>query len=375
MSQSQHLSWPQGQHVSRASAPRYKGRCEATAPPDYEWAPLVGALDHHNRFATAAWFASWAETFLPFQDWVPPMRYVSVRDDAGVLRAVFPVATQRKSVVSVASLGGFYWPYRAAALPPDASPQVCDALAHALKSTSSFAVRYGPVAATDGGIARLNEALQRNGWNVRGTDLGATYAVELPGTWEEYEERLSKKLRWNIRYYERKMAREGELEIECLKSTAGERWSKVVEDLGRIESMSWQQRANGKARFVGEPNRSFWTKLLAQTPFGSMAAVWVIRFNGQPVSFCFCLDCGDTRHILANHYADGVRDYSTGTILYGYVFRDAIASGTLKRINIGIGDSGYKSAWGATPSFTLMDYLAFRPGAGGRLLALATRLR
>ena len=44
-------------------------------------------------------------------------------------------------------------------------------------------------------------------------------------------------------------------------------------------------------------------------------------------------------------------------------------------VNIGAGDSGYKTRWGAQPSFKLIDWFAFRPGAGGRLLELANQLR
>jgi CelD/BcsL family acetyltransferase involved in cellulose biosynthesis len=106
-----------------------------------------------------------------------------------------------------------------------------------------------------------------------------------------------------------------------------------------------------------------------------MVSVWLMYFRGEPVSFCFCLDCADMRHVVANHYAEHVRGYSTGSVLYRHMFRDAVESGVIRRVNIGMGDSGYKSRWGAQPSFALVDWIAFRPGARGRLLDLAQRLR
>jgi CelD/BcsL family acetyltransferase involved in cellulose biosynthesis len=107
----------------------------------------------------------------------------------------------------------------------------------------------------------------------------------------------------------------------------------------------------------------------------AMACAWLMYFDRVPVSFCFCLDCGDTRHIIANHYAEHVQRYSTGSVLYLHVFRDAVESPAIRSVNIGAGDSGYKTRWGARPSFQLIDWIAFRPGAGGRLLELANRLR
>jgi hypothetical protein len=100
-----------------------------------------------------------------------------------------------------------------------------------------------------------------------------------------------------------------------------------------------------------------------------------MRFNGEPVSFCFCLDCGDVRYILANNYAESVRRYSTGSVLYKHVFRQSVESGTVRRVNIGLGDPGYKSRWGAQPAFDLVDWIAFRPGPRGAALDLAWRLR
>jgi len=48
---------------------------------------------------------------------------------------------------------------------------------------------------------------------------------------------------------------------------------------------------------------------------------------------------------------------------------------TLRSVNIGMGDPGYKSRWGANPSFQLVDWIAFRPGVRGYFLDFAHRMR
>lgn len=346
-----------------------------TAPRDDEWQSIADALAPHNRFATAVWIRAWGDSLLPYQNWRPPLRYLTVRADGGRLLAVFPFAMQRQSGIPVSSLAGFYWPFRTPVIPENAAAETFDALASAFTRSTTVALRYGPVTDANRAIGRLNAALKNQGWRVHRSTLGTTFSVSLPASWEQFEHNLGKSLRFNARYYERKMQREGVLEIRCSKDARGPPWSGTVRDLALIEARSWQQRAGGKPRFFGERNQAFWTSVLSDPVFGRMASVWLMYFDAEPVSFCFCLDCADTRHIVANHYAEHVRGYSTGSVLYRHVFRDAIESGMIRCVDIGLGDSGYKSRWGAQPSFELVDWIAFRPGARGRLLDLASKLR
>jgi hypothetical protein len=133
-------------------------------------------------------------------------------------------------------------------------------------------------------------------------------------------------------------------------------------------------QGRGKIRFFGEPSQTYWRGLLSDSGFASTTCAWVMYFDGQPVSFCFFMDCGDTRHIMANHCAEQVYGYGTGSILYRHVFRNTNASGAIHRVDIGLGDSGYRSRWNAQPSHRLLERMAFRPVPFGRLLELATGL-
>lgn len=347
-----------------------------TAPLDDEWQTLMSAMAPSTRFATAAWIDAWGRSFLPYQNWLPPLQYLTVRAADGQLRAVFPLATQKEAGISVVSLAGFYWPFRSPILPETPCTKTLEALAGAFThSSTALAIRYGPVPETHPGIAGLNAALEDQGWLLQRLRLGRTFAVTLPDTWQQFEDSLGRRLKTNTKYYERKMRREGALEIRCSRNSSDPSWAETIRDLGAIERRSWQWKEGGKLRFFGERNQAFWSRLLLGSRFGQLASVWLMYFKGEPVSFCFCLDCDDIRHIVANNYADHVHGYRTGSILYGCVFRDAVRSDTIHSVNIGMGDSGYKSRWGAKPSFALVDWMAFRPGARGRLLGFANMIR
>jgi hypothetical protein len=345
------------------------------APGDAEFQRLVAALSPESRFATGAWIRAWGKSFLPHENWFPPLRYLTVRGTDGQLRAVFPFATQKKFGISFASLGGFYWPFRSPIIPESSRAETFSALADAFTdSWRTIALRYGPVRETHPAIVSFNAALENRGWRVHRFTLGKTYSVSLPDTWQQFENSLGRNLRTNTYYYERKMRREGELEIRCIRNTTGASWARTIHDLGVVEGKSWQRTEGAQLRFFGERNQGFWTSLLCESGFGNIVSVWLMYFKGEPVSFCFCLDCAPVRHILANTYAENVRAYSTGSVLYMHVFRDAVESRIIRRVNIGMGDSGYKTRWGAQPSFELVDWIAFRPGVRGRLLDFVNRV-
>ena len=345
-------------------------------PPEAAWRALASAMPPGYRFLGAAWFSAWAEHLLPYETWRGPLRYVVAAQADGTLSGAIPLATQSQFGFPVASLGGLYWPFRAPLIVEAGTEATCEALAAALtRSRLPVALRYGPVPGDDSGIAALTASLASRGWRLHRTRVGITYAVDLPGTWVDLERRIGKGLRTDIHYCERKLAREGTLEIRCIAGAGTPGWRTAIDDMGAIERRSWQFRERGNLRFHGERNAAFWTRLLVDGGFGEIAVAWLMRFNGEPVSFCFCLDCGDVRYILANNYAESVRRYSTGSVLYKHVFRQAVESGTVRRVNIGLGDPGYKSRWGAQPAFDLVDWIAFRPGPRGTALDLAWRLR
>jgi CelD/BcsL family acetyltransferase involved in cellulose biosynthesis len=357
-------------------SPQVEAEFLAKPPLESAWQALAGAVAPKHGFLTAAWFNAWDRHLLPYENWRGPLRYLAARGPAHTLNAVLPLATQRQLGIAVASLGGLYWPFRAPLIAESTAEATCHALAATLTQSRSLRpLRYGPVPDDDAGTSCLNAALAKWGWRLRRSTLGTTYAVDLPGTWAELERRLGKSLRTNVEYYERKLGREGALDIRCIRGPDNPDWQTVVDDLGSIEQRSWQFRERGRMRFHGERNAAFWRDLLVGNRFGQVAIAWVMHFNGEPVSFCFCLDCGDIRYIFANNYAESVHRYSTGSVLYKHVFRDAIESGAIRRINIGLGDPGYKSRWSAQPAFDLVDWIAFPPGLRGGSLDFAWRLR
>jgi Acetyltransferase (GNAT) domain len=344
------------------------------APSHEEWNALLRDIVPAKAFLTAAWFEHWSRSFLPLNSWCGPLSYLVARGHDGALIGLAPFAMQKKAGIKFTSLGGYYSPFRSIVLADSARHVAAENLAVALsESADCFALRYGPVRADDEDFAALNAALVKRGWRLNAMPAGATVAVDLPTTWDAFERRLGRKLRVSSAYYERKMQREGVVVIREFSGSNKVDWSGVIADLGHVEAQSWLVSETGNLRFLGDRNHRFWLGLLSQSEAGDHVRVWLMYWRGSPVSFCFAMDYGYVRYVLANQYSEAVRNYRTGSILYRYMFRDAIESGTVSTINIGAGDSGYKSRWGANPSFRLKNWLAFPPGVRGRLLDLGLR--
>ena len=302
------------------------------------------------------------------------MSYLVARGCDGALIGLAPLARQKRAGVMFTSLGGYYSPFRSIVLASGARRDAAECLAAALsESAGCTALRYGPVPMEDEDVAALNAALVKMGWRLQAMPAGATMAVDLPTTWDAFERRLGRKLRINSAYYERKMQREGGLVIREISGNGRVDWSQVIADLGRVEEKSWLVSGAGTLRFLGDRNYRFWLGLLSQSEAGNHARVWLMYLGNAPVSFCFAMDYGGVRYVLANQYAETVRNFSTGSVLYRHMFRDAIESGAIGRVNVGTGDSGCKRRWGAAPSFGLKNWLAFPPGFYGSLLDLALR--
>jgi len=345
-----------------------------TAPSQEEWSALLRDAAPTKSFLSAAWFEHWSRSYLPLNGWRGPVLYLVARGRDGALIGLAPFARQQRAGVSFTSLGGYYSPFRSIVLAGAAREAAAEGLAETLSErTICVALRFGPIPTDDADIAALNIALAKRGWKLHAIPAGTAMAVDLPATWDAFERQLGKGLRTKSAYYERKMQREGSVDIREFLGGSNTDWASVIADLGSVEEQSWLVSKAGNLRFLGERNHRFWVGLLSQSEAGDHARLWLMYFRGSPVSFCFAMDYGRVRYVLANQYAASVRSYRTGSVLYRYMFRNAIDSRAISAINIGAGDSGYKSRWGAKPSFGLENWVAFPPGVRGSLLALAFR--
>lgn len=358
---------------------------KSTSTPGVEArASMTGYTENFSISGTATdwgfihpnWYLQWERCLLPDRDWRGPIRFLQASAHPGGVVAVLPLARQLKGPITFWSLGGNYEPFRG--FPSDCrNPErTASAVAEAIESFADIrALRMGPVRADDSAVMALCALLDRRGWSVHRSTLGLTFEVAPGPDWNEYFSGLGTGLRRSIRYDEKALKKLGEYRVAHFGERGAPLGREVVSDLATIESASWLASRGGTARFTSAKQQAFWTEIFLDPGLSRHCHVWIMYSSGNPISFCFAIDAGRSRYIVANNYSEKFSKYSTGSILYSAVFRDAIEVRGISLINIGLGDSGYKQRWGAKPSFELADIVAFRPGVVGRVLDGAYWLR
>lgn len=336
----------------------------ASEPPD-GWDQLMQRTIPEYGFLRSIWYSAWANSYLPYGNWSGPIMFLSVGTPDGC-SAVLPLATQKMAFLRFVSLAGPYMPFRD--LPIDVEePCIAGLLADSVTGLRNLVgLRLGPVDQRSPSALALVNALCRRGWKVSHHEVGRQFVVKLPSDLKKYIASLGKKKIKRINYYWRKMQQAGPCELICHSELNEADWYQVFGEVADVEGRSWVGDL-GEARFVGEQNQTFWRTLASDPWIQQSLKVWMIYFDGHPVSFCLALDAGQTRYIIANSYDPKVADFSTGSTLYKEVITQAITAG-LTEVHIGQGDSGYKNRWRAKDVGGLMDIVAFPPGVAGVLL-------
>jgi CelD/BcsL family acetyltransferase involved in cellulose biosynthesis len=224
-------------------------------------------------------------------------------------------------------------------------------------------------------VAVLVDRLRAARWTLIRRDAGTEFLVDMPPSVDAFRATLSRNLRTNIPYKERRMNREGRVRIEFVHAATRPEWDRAIEAMGAVEVQSWVgHAADGHLHFRDERNARFWSDFLAEPAPSRAARAWVLYFNELPASFYFSLDSGERRYFIAGLHTDAVARYSAGYILMQRMLEDAITNG-IKVVNLGVGDAGYNSRWGAQGDEQLEDWIALRPGLLGKGLAAAWRLK
>jgi hypothetical protein len=238
---------------------------------------------------------------------------------------------------------------------------------------SVVGIRFGPIPNNDALLLTLNGELERTGWKVMRKEIGEEFVFENPGGVEKYTASLGNNRRRDVEKHWKKLCRRGPTEIRHFNNCTVSEWETVLRDLRAVEAASWVA-TSGEPRFLGQSNELFWRTLLLDAWFRQAIHVWLIYHADVAVSFNLVLDSGNTRYGIASSFDIRFAEFGTGCKLFQQVAYDAFSRG-VERINGGLGDSGFKTGWGAKPLSTLIDLVAFSPSLSGNVAHLAAQTR
>lgn len=318
-------------------------------------------LSHHG-FLRAAWYRAGAAD----RGRTLVIRHGGAGDGGGVIAAI-PTAPFGPAFGGARKVAGPYWPFRAPLIAADCSAfDLVLALEHPATRRLGPVWRIGPARMDDPATTLLVEAAQTAGWTILSRPAGSSWVVDLDAARATGWPRASTKKR--LRRIERRLGTLGQVTWQHVR---GHDWDDgVLTDLGAVEAASWvgTDTDGSGAKFLTAAQRSVWQAILHDPLLGDMLCATILRVDGRAVAFSFDCDDGPVRYGIVGSYMTKLGAYEIGKLANYRSMEDASAAGQ-RRLDLGIGDSGYKREMGAVEAYHMADLLFVRSRIAARLFA------
>lgn len=216
----------------------------------------------------------------------------------------------------------------------------------------------------------LLAAVPSAGWQSQCQEQEVCPELLLPNTIAELHAAFPGRLRSNLRYYRRRIEREG----GAFETVDAQALPEAMEALFELHQARWRRRrlpgvfSSGRVR---EFHHDAAAGLLAR----GHLRLHVLRRQGRVQAALYCFTCRERGYYYAGGFDHQVAHLSPGTALTGFALEDAVRAGAAA-FDFLRGDEPYKYAWGATNRVN-QRRLLWRPGTAGamspRLVALEQR--
>ncbi|MGV3724169.1 MAG: GNAT family N-acetyltransferase, partial [Actinomycetota bacterium] len=216
----------------------------------------------------------------------------------------------------------------------------------------------------------LLSAPETPGWRDQRFEQEVCPALPLPPTVTELHSRLPSRLRSNLRYYRRRIEREG----GTIETADAETLPAAMDALFELHQARWRRRRLPGV-FSSARVRSFHREAAAGLLARDRLRLHLMRFQGTVGAALYCFACRGRGYYYAGGFNPELSRLSPGTVLTAYAMEDALRAGA-RTFDFLRGDEPYKYAWGAT-NRTNHRRLLWRVGGAGaiapRLVALERR--
>lgn len=334
-----------------------------------KWSKINETCRENEQFLNKAWFEAWLIQKENIDSWQGDIRYEPVNSNNDN-HAIIAYGIQSVGPFNFASLAGNYFPQRGI---PNTGPDLelikntADKLFEIIKTegsgTSGFRMDY--VHREDEFIATLKAQLLKNKWKLISRQRDQNFGMDFWSSEEEFMATLNSKKKSKIRSREKKMARDGHVELKHYNDVSQDQWATIFKEIEVVESNAWIGEKD-HAKFVGPTNQIYWNSLVKDEWFRRALNAWVMYFNNKPVSYSLEMDTEHTRYSMCRSYDKDFGKYGTGIAIVISIIVQAIEAGK-KHYDLGLGDTGYKADMGASIISTLDEYIFFPPTFMGRV--------
>ena len=185
-------------------------------------------------------------------------------------------------------------------------------------------------------LAPIEAAAPGAGFALAREDEALSPSVELPGTWEEYLGRLSKKDRHELRRKLRRLDSGGDIELRVVAEP--DEASDLLDTLFRLMRIS----SHHKEEFLERPGmEAFFREMVRVMAEERMLRFYLLTLDRLPVASVLNFDLGGVLYMYNSGYDPQYSSYAVGLMSKALLIRDAIESGR-SCVDFLRGDESYK---------------------------------
>ncbi|MFC2067093.1 GNAT family N-acetyltransferase [Chloroflexota bacterium] len=282
------------------------------------WSSSSYRLKWDSVFVLPAWLEVWWREFQPQAE----LYLTAVRQDADIIGiAPLQIKENRASFIGSADVCD----YIDFVVVPGRETDFFNVLFDDFKGRGVNQLELRPLRPDSTVLTHLVDIARSRKYEVLCHEEEVSVEMDLPSTWDEYLEILSRKQRHEVRRKLRRLWEEGNVDYRCIEAS-GEEVGKFMDTFLRLFSLSREEKAN----FMTPQKESFFRSLA-----GAMAEIGLLRFgiieiDELPTSIIMGFDYNDTVYLYNSGYDPQYSSLSVGLLCKVLGLKESIASGRKK---------------------------------------------
>jgi CelD/BcsL family acetyltransferase involved in cellulose biosynthesis len=286
-----------------------------------DWKALLPNAATNTIFLTPEWQQLWWQHFSAGEE----LQILSVREVGGRLIAVAPLRRMARLISLVGSTD--VCDYSDFILDKSCAGEALTAVIEHVRGWDRVVLNSVPAGVPT--LALLPQIAEKRGWKIEVTQEDVCPRAELPGDWEEYLGRLSKKDRHELRRKFRRLDSAGQVSFPLGNG------DKDMDDFFRLHRLSRED----KAEFMTPDMEAFFRQVMVR--IADSARLQFVEVDGVRAAAIVYFDYAGRRLLYNSGYDPAFSSLSVGLLLKAYAVREAIESG-MSCFDFLRGDEPYK---------------------------------
>jgi CelD/BcsL family acetyltransferase involved in cellulose biosynthesis len=318
-----------------------------------EWENLLAQCPQATTFSTLEWLLPWWKVFGCNDE----LRVLTFSDASSTLVGVAPLALTRRrcfgTQLRVLRLMGdgsgdsdnLDIPVRPGSEKKLVHSLLCGLEQLKLKDQWDFC-ELNTLPSTSTTAELVLEGAKHRGWSVFHYPRVAS-AIELPDSWELYQQQLSSEDRKNLGRYARRL--EKRYQVRIFRCSQEQEIPACLEALFKLHQLRWSREAQ-TGTFNSHERRQFYDQLCRSLLARGWLQFWMLELDGSIAAAQFGFRYRGTVFQLQEGNDPDRSSDRIGFVLRGFVLQQLIAEGVRVYDFLG-GQLGYKARWGATERY------------------------